>query len=87
MKLADVTQLPEGNDDMEMEETIQPETGEETLQPDAEECETPEPEKGEETLQPETGKETQQQERKGDPSTRDWEEEHNIRVSTTWIYC
>ena len=54
MKLADVTQLPEGNDDMEMEETIQPETGEETLQPDAEECETPEPEKGEETLQPET---------------------------------
>lgn len=32
IKLAEVTQLPEGNDDMEMEETMQPETGEETLQ-------------------------------------------------------
>ena len=32
IKLAEVTQVPEGNDDMEMEETIQPETGEETLQ-------------------------------------------------------
>lgn len=49
--------------------------------------ETPQPEKGEETLQPETGKETQQPDRKGDPSTRDWEEEHSIRVSRTWIYC
>ena len=87
MKLADITQLPEGNDDMEMEEIIQSETGEETLQPDAEEYETPQPEKGEETLQPETGKETQQPDRKGDPSTRDWEEEHSIRVSRTWIYC
>jgi hypothetical protein len=39
MKLADITQLPEGNDDMEMEETIQSETGEENLQPNAEEYE------------------------------------------------
>lgn len=41
IKLAEVTQVPEGNDDMEMEETIQPETGEETMQPEI----------GEETLQ------------------------------------
>ena len=36
IKLTEFTQVPDGNDDMEMWETIQPETGEETMQPETE---------------------------------------------------